>query len=246
MKFVSVIVVFLPLLLSCKKDKTPIIHDYSHYEGNYYGENTHTDGFYLSSSEVISDRVMRSSVDNGRVNFMGDNFDIDHPQTTDFSIFSPDYSHDVFLSFGAGFGSLYYNSTSMLGGGGSASENFSSIKTELPVTGDTEHPLKDQLEGTYILSVTKSDYLNNIDTSYQDTLTIQISGFSALLDNNELAFAPFHSYLHSDVLIYTYDEHRIKDLYWTEDSIYLNHKTMYGIFGGSADTVHYIYSGVKL
>lgn len=165
---------------------------------------------------------------------------------TSFNYSASDYSHSAYASFGNDFNNFGYSSNSNLGGGADGAESFSGVRTLLPLTNTAEHQLQSQLEGQFILSIHKFEYVNAIDTTYRDTLLIEMSGHNANLDNKSIGFGRFYSYINSDNVNPYEDERNIGSLYWVEDSIYINTQTIHGVFGGAIDTVHYIYSGIRL
>lgn len=246
MKHILIVIIALLLIVSCKKEETPVQHDYSHYEGMFYGEKTRFTEFASHETTTTSDYVISTNTTTYSVSVLGTSFDVDNPETTFFSYSASDYSKSATLSYNNNFSSIDYSSSENLGGGASGADSFSGSNTQLPLTGGADHPLKSQLEGQYVLNVYKYDYLNAIDTTYIDTLTVSIDGYSPLLDDNVFNFDRYHSYIHVDQMNPSDDWHLVKDLRWSADSLSIDHKTIYGVFGGTADTVHYIYSGWRI
>lgn len=244
MKHILIVIIALLFFTSCKKDDP--VHDYSHYAGVFYGEKTRFTEFALHETTTTSDYVLSANTTPYSVSVLGTSFDLDNPQTTFFSYSASDYSKGATLSYSNNFNSIHYSSSENLGGGATGADSFSGSKTQLPLTDGADHPLKSQLEGQYVLNVYKYDYLNAIDTTYIDTLTVTMDGFSPSLDNNVFNFDRYHSYIHVDQMNPSDDWHLVKDLRWSADSLSIDHKMIYGVFGGTADTVHYIYSGWRM
>jgi len=247
MKYFIPLIASIFLFFSCKKDKVVIEPNYSQYEGSFYGEQNTTSQFGSSQHSANSDQIISTRVEYGKLLYSNTSFNIDAPNMTYFSYDASDYSHNADASFNNNFNDFWYSSNSNpLGGSGYLTESFSGARVQLPLTNGTEHPLKSQLEGQFILNIRKIEYLNGMDTTYTDTLFVQMSGFSAVLDNSNFSFGKFYSYLNSDDVNSNDDVHTIHNLFWEEDSIYINSEEIYGIFGGTADTIHYTYSGVHL
>ena len=109
------------------------------------------------------------------------------------------------------------------------------------MTDDSEHPLRSQLEGMFILQIQKHEYVNGVDLSYIDTVLISMSGYNPVIDNEEYNVGVFYTYYKSNSMWNQGLERR--DLYWVQDSIYLDYKT---VPSGTTDTIHHIYSGKKM
>ena len=244
MKHILIVTITLLFFISCKKEEMQ--NDYSHYVGVFYGEKTRSIEFGLHASTTTSDYVLSTNATPYSVSFLGTSFDLHNPEATFFSYSASNYSKGASLYYSNNFNSIAYSSSQNLGGGASGADSFSGSKTQLPLTDGTVHPLKSQLEGQYVLNVYKYDFLNVIDTTYIDTLTVSMDGFSPLLDNNVFYFDRYHSYIHMDQMNPEDDFHLVKDLRWSVDSLFIDHKTIYGVFGGTANTVHYIYSGWRM
>lgn len=246
MKHTLIITIALLFFISCKKEENPAQHDYSHYVGVFYGEKTSSTEFGSHVSTTTSDYVLSTNTTPYSVSFLGTSFDLNNPETTFFSYSASDYSKGASLSYSNNFNSISYSSSQNLGGGASGADSFSGSKTQLPLTDATNHPLKSQLEGQYVLNVYKYDYLNAIDTTYIDTFSVAMDGFSPSLDNNVFYFGRYHSYINTNQMNPSDDYHLVKNLRWSVDSLFIDYKTIYGVFGGAADTVHYIYSGWRM
>ncbi|MCH2231836.1 MAG: hypothetical protein MK105_15990 [Crocinitomicaceae bacterium] len=248
MKHILLLIFILPLVLSCKKDSTPPVYDFSDYDGNFYGELSSYNTYYNSNSNIVSDRIFGCSNDGSQLFFKEDIFLLTDPENTNFGFASQNpYSGRSFdLNFTNNFNNLSYTEHIIYGSEWGSHNTFSGLKMQLPLTGTDEHPLKAELEGDFVLNIYKREYLNNIDTNYYDTLNIMLSGFNVIIESKQFEFPPFHSYVHVNSMLESNDEHRIEDLYWSQDTIYINSKIISGIFGGTADTVQYNYSGVRL
>ena len=241
MKFILFLIAFSLLLLSCKKEEPVVTYDYSQYTGNYYGVRDY-EQLELYDHTEESDGVFASEVTSNQVGFMDHFFDKVVPQTSSFehgNYYAYNYAKLLFLS---NFNQINFErifiSTSP------AKITFEGNKTLLPLTGSQEHPLINDLQGTYILHIDKYENLNSINESYIDTVAITINGFNPIIDNKEFEIEPFHSYYKQNL---NYQSQIImeKDLFWTSDSIYLFYKTISNqVFPN--DTLHHIYSGTKL
>lgn len=247
MKYVLLLLLTSSILISCKKEVVPIEQDFSHYNGHFYGELSHYSVYNNSNWNVVSDMVIRSSTDNSQLCFLEEQFSIPDEEMTNFGFSSGNYSGRTFhLNFYNNFNSISYSDDYNYGTSWYTDDTFYGVRMQASETGSQEHPLKAQLEGDFVLNIAKKEYLNNIDTNYYDTLSLTLSGFSAILDSKQFDFPPFHSYVHSNSMVQDLDERRIEDIYWEQDTIYLNYMIISGVFGGTIDTVHYRYSGVRL
>lgn len=241
MKIILFAFIAIVFLSSCKKKEPIITYDYSQYTGTYYGIREY-EQLELFTKTRESDAVFASEVTANQVGFMDHFFDKEIPQTTHW-ISGNSFTHDYReLAFHSDFSQIYFESIFI--SSSPARETFAGTKTLLPITGNQDHPLKIDLQGTYILNIDKYENLNTINESYIDTVTITMNGFNPIIDNKEFDIEPFHSFYKFDA---DYNSQMIieKDLFWASDSIYLFYKTINNqVFPN--DTLHHIYSGIKL
>lgn len=224
-------------LASCKKDEVTAPPNYSKFAGNYYGIVTYDVFSFTSATE--SDCILPTEVNGSQLTFGSANFYNIIDSELSFSYgdmyyggailtYSPNYDHIQFEEL--------YDA-----GGPKVKKKFNGDITELPVTGPSEHPLKNQLEGTFILQIDKHENVSGLDVSYIDTVVVSLAGYSPVIDNITYSIGVFYTYYkHND----TYNQQlQYRDLYWVEDSLYLNYKY---VPAGTTDTTHHIFSGRKL
>ena len=237
--FFYLLLILFMALASCKKEPTsqPASTDYSKYIGNYYGIISYDAVEF--ASEVESDRILPSDVSGNQLLFNGVTFSIPSPPPTSFSV-GDMYTVGANLNYYSNFEQIGFEQH-YDGGITKVDVTFSGNKTALPVTDDTEHPLKSQLEGMFILQIQKREYLNGVDLSYIDTVLISMSGYNPVIDNEEYNVGVFYTYYKSNSMWNQGLEQR--DLYWVQDSIYLDYKT---VPSGTTDTIHHVYSGKKM
>ena len=243
MRFLYLGLIFLTWTLSsCKKEplNDPEIADHSHYEGTYYGIQTTEANQFVAESE--SDCILPTTVDGDQLSFNGASFIIPSSQPTSFSVGDWYYS-GANLNFSSDHTLINFERR-FDGGITTVDVTFNGEKTNLPLTNDTEHPLKAQLEGTFILQIEKHEYLSGIDESYLDTVVVTMSGFNPVIDNEEFSAGMFYTYFKLNSL--WDDGLDCRDLYWTEDSLYLNYQYIPHQGAGITDTIHHVYSGRKL
>lgn len=118
---------------------------------------------------------------------------------------------------------------------------FTGNKTQLPVTDDSEHPLRSELEGTFIVHAQKYESATGVDVDYIDTAVISMAGYNPIIDNQVYDVGVFYTYYTSNVLWNQGIEQR--DLYWVQESIYLDHKTLPV---GTTDTIHHVFAGNRI
>lgn len=225
---------------SCKKEETPEPYDYSNYKGNYYGI-LRSDAVAFTS-QVESDRILPSDVSGNQLLFNGVTFSIPTPPPTSFSV-GDMYTVGANLNYSSNFEQIGF-AQRYDGGITKVDVTFNGNKTALPVTDDTEHPLKSQLEGMFILQIDKKEHLSGTDLSYMDTVLITMSGYHPVIDNEEYDVGAFYTYYKSNSTWNQGLEHR--DLYWVEDSLYLNYKTIPNATTGITDTIHHTFSGRRM
>lgn len=246
MRIYAIVGVIFLLVSSCKKEQATATYDYSHYVGTYYGIRTKTTSFDQSSSSITSDYVMASSLSNNNIDFYYTQFNVGSSEQTSFSYYAPDYSKTAHLTFSNNYSDIGFSSSSNLGGGASGTDAFSGSVTQFPLTEGTVHPFMNDLIGEYVLNIHKHEYVNGIEEIYVDTIMVQMNNYNPQLDGHDFDFGRYISHCSMENVNQFSDEHLSQQLYWTTDSIYIEHTIIYGIFGGAIDTVHYTYSGHRL
>lgn len=238
MKYFFYLFLFIALA-SCKKEEPGIIGtDYSRYNGNYIGVKT-TDAVNFTS-ESTSDCILISEVIENQLFFNDVFFSLPSPTVaTSFSVGDLYYS-GANLNYNSDFSEVElvqrYD-----GGITKVDLTFNGIKTELASTEGAEHPLRSQLEGTFILNIQKKEVANAVDLSYTDTVSISMSGFNPVIDNEEYSVNKFYTFYTLNSLWNQGVEQR--NLYWVEDSIYFDYKS---VPSGTTDTVHHVFAGRKM
>ena len=250
MKCIMTFFIGLSLLLSfsaCNKESGPYEsaegenanYDYQHYNGKYYGvESSEAQSFY-SSFEY--DVVTSSNVVNNQVIFLDEAFDLSTPDLTSFS---QQLSYPLFtdLNFSPDFEQVTFNQRRDAGVT-MVDVDFFGQKTVLDSTDGPEHPLKNQLEGLFQLQVSKYENLNGVDINEVDTLFVSMSGYDPVINSVQYDAPNFYSFYNAAWSHgYIDADHQ---LFWVEDSIYLNYFTI-DSQSGVLDTVHHIYEGVRL
>jgi hypothetical protein len=177
-----------------------------------------------------------------QLTFKNTSFNLVTPQTTSYSNGNPFYTH-ADLNFSSNFNQIAFDQQ-YDGGITAVNRTFNGTKTTLSSTENSVHPLKSQLEGMFILQINKHEYLNSIDVSYVDTLSVTMSGFSPVIEGKTYSAGSFYTYY--KVNSQWEGGPQITDMYWIEDSLYLNYKTISGVNSGPSDTIHHIFSGARL
>ena len=250
MKSILLLCFTISLLLSfsaCKKEPGPYeseegvntSYNYDHYNGKYYGVQSNEAQSFYSSTEY--DVVTSSKVVNNQVVFLNEAFDLSTP---DIVSFSQQLSYPLFtdLNFSPDFEQVTFNQR-IDAGVTKVDVDFLGQKTVLDSTDGPEHPLKNQLEGLFQLQVSKYESLNGVDITELDTLLVSMSGYDPVINSVQYNAPNFYSFYNS-AWSYGYIDAN-HQLYWVEDSIYLNYFTV-DSQSGVLDTVHHIYEGVRL
>ncbi len=242
--FYFLFIVLLPII-SCKKE--PISEPgagaspfYSQYVGNYYGIRSSRAVEF--TSEIESDCILSTNVNGNELIFEGSSFSIPQTLPSSFSIGDLYYSGaklDFYSNFDVIQSQKRYDA-----GITKVDLTFNGNKSSLPVTTDSEHPLKNQLEGTFILQIDKHEYLIGTDVSYVDTVAVMMSGYNVVIENKEYGIGKFYTYYKRNQNWNQGFENR--DLYWVEDSLYLDYRTIPAANTGITDTIHHVFSGRKL
>ena len=248
MKSIFIICCTISLLLSftaCKKEPGPYEegtntnYNYEHYVGKYYGVQSNEALSFYSSSE--HDVVATSKVVNNQVVFLNEAFDLSTPDITSFS---QQQAYPLFtqLDFSPDYEQITFNQRRDAGVT-RVNVDFLGQKTVLDSTDGSEHPLKNELEGLFELQVSKYENLNGIDITEIDTLFVSMSGYDPVINSVQYDAPNFYSFYNS-AWSYGYIDAN-HQLYWVQDSIYLNYFTV-DSQSGVLDTVHHIYEGVRL
>jgi hypothetical protein len=238
--------VLITLTSSCKKEKkepttsTNVEYDYSNLKGSYYGIQHSSAVQFTSTTE--SDQILATDIVANQLTFKNTSFNLVIPQTTSYSNGNPFYTH-ADLNFSSNFNQIAFDQQ-YDGGITAINRTFNGTKTTLASTENNEHPLKSQLEGMFILQMIKHEYLNSIDVSYIDTVSVTMSGFNPVIEGKTYSVGSFYTYY--KVNSQWQGGPQITDLYWIEDSLYLDYKTISGVNSGPSDTIHHIFSGARL
>ena len=239
------LIVIVTLNSSCKKEPTSITNesagsDYSNLKGNYYGIQHSSAVQFTSTTE--SDQILATDIVANQLTFKNTAFNLVTPQTTSYSNGSPFYTH-ADLNFSSNFNQIAFDQQ-YDGGITAVNRTFNGTKTTLASTENNEHPLKSQLEGMFILQINKHEYLNSIDVSYLDTVLVTMSGFNPVIEGETYSVGSFYTYY--KVNSQWEGGPQITDMYWIEDSLYLDYKTISGVNSGPSDTIHHIFYGARL
>ncbi|GAB5417537.1 MAG: hypothetical protein Crog4KO_08090 [Crocinitomicaceae bacterium] len=213
--------------------------NYDHYNGNFYGVQTLDAQSFTSTLE--RDIILKSEVSGLQLLFQGKAYDLSDTNQTNFSLqpFYPIYSD---LNFSSNFNQVSFAQTY------DASvtyqdEAFDGERTVMAATNDSLHPLKDQLEGMFVLNVSKYENLNGVNLSGLDTLNVSMSGYDIMVNADTYNAGAFYTFYRGHWVWSSIEYYR--EVYWVEDSIYLNFKTV-SYQSGTNDTVHHIYAGTRL
>ncbi|MDB3906224.1 FimB/Mfa2 family fimbrial subunit [Crocinitomicaceae bacterium] len=212
---------------------------YDHYNGNFYGVQTLDAQSF--DSNIERDIVLKSEVNGLDLIFRENSYFLSDTLQTTFSL-QPFYPISSTLNFSTDFNQITFSQT-YNADVTYQDETFSGQRTSMLVTNDSLHPLKNQLEGTFILNVSKYESSNGLSVNQIDTLDVSMSGYNILISSNSYSASPFYSFYRGH---WTWaDVEYEKEVYWVEDSIYLNYKTI-NSQSATIDTVHHIYQGTRL
>lgn len=237
----------LATLFSCKKDEPVkcLSVEYGHYVGNFHC-TVISEYNYDGYSDREYDQVVRCYIENDSLRILDYAFPLTDPEQTVFVEGIPlSGSHSAQFTFSPDFNylSIYLDYPSQLSGP-SSSLQFYGPKSPQPETVDP-HPLLPELEGNYLLDVTKIQQGSGIDTHFIDLLYVTNSNGYMHIDGDSFHIGLFHGQSEMESVNTMVDERYEKSIYWKNDSLFLDYMRIYPVWTSTPDTTHYIYHGVK-